>query len=201
MNHDLNTYEEAKSMLDAMDEQLTEFPLQAMEDRFEAQKQAVDDYNQRKKMDKAFNRMVKEVKPLVTNMYRMQVRLMALRPNVEFLLGCAHNKVSFKALARKFAEYNVVSKELLKEAKKCKNDMMTDFLTTTPVLEVPFFKVMESTAKVMQYNMCQRMERHPEQYLDLNVDEDSAFELADLKAAYKEREEELKKEKAQNGML
>lgn len=201
MNHDLNTYVDAKALLVAMDAQLTEFPLQAMEDRFEAQKAAVEDYNERKKMDKAFKRMVKEVKPLVTNMYRMQVRLMALRPNVEFLLECAHNKVSYKALARKFAEYNVVAKEVLKEARKCKNDMMTDFLETTPVLEMPFFKVMESTASVMQQNMKQRMERHPEQYLDLDTEADSAFELADLKAAFKEREQELKEEKEKNGML
>lgn len=180
-------------MADA-DAQLGDHLAVRMENEFD-QTLTETDYQKRAKATKAFNRTLKEASPTCSSMYPMQVRFMQMRTNVSFLLECAHNRVSYRALAEDFAEYDFLAREIKKEAKKGNNDTLKRFLTEARVLDTNFFQVMLSTAEVMQKNMLQRMADHPEQYIDLNPEVDAQIDIDEMKHTFKEKQKKLKDEK------
>lgn len=191
-------YNEANALMRMVDEQMTEHLVVKMENDFD-EKLIETDYKKRAKATKAFNRSVQEVRPFCENLYPMQCRMMQIRTNLSFLMEQAHNRTSFKATAKYFAEYDFLAKEIKKEAKKCKNEAMTEFLDSLTVLGSDFFKTMMDTMEVMQKNIRARMQSHPEQYIDLNEAEDSRLDIDEVKAAFKDMQKKLKEDKANQG--
>lgn len=191
MQYDYVSYSEAKDLMDRIDLQLGDHLVVKMEEDFD-QKLTETDYKKRAKANKAFLRDVQEVSPFCEVLYPMQIRMKQIRTNLTFLLEGAHNKVSYKAVAKYFAEYDFLAKEIKKEAKKCKNAAMKGFLEDSTVLDTDFFKTMMDTLSTMQANIRERMRKHPEQYIDLNIEEDSEFVMDDVKAAFKNAQKDLK---------
>lgn len=188
-------YNEADTLMNLVDHQMDEHLVVKMENDFD-DKLVETDYKKRAKLTKAFNRSVQEVRPFTENLYPMQCRMRQIRTNLSFLMEQAHNRVSFKAAAKYFAEYDFLSKEIKKEAKKCKNEAMTEYLDSLTVLEFDFFKTMIDTVEVMQKNMQARMKSHPEQYIDLDVEADSKLDIDEVKASFKDALKKLKDDKA-----
>lgn len=191
MKHDIASYTDMVAFLNTVDEQMLDNLVVLMETEFD-ENLTEGDHKLRAKEVKAFNRSVKEVSPISQTIYPMQVRMMQMRVNVSFLLECAHNKVSYKALAKYLAEYDYVSQKIKKEAKKIKNPVLVDFLKRSTCLNTNFFDLLMNTAYQMKTNIVQRMDNYPEQYIDLNVDEDSELVFDVLKDTYKSELKELK---------
>lgn len=187
-------YPEVSKLMDAMDAQLSEHLVVKMENDFD-DVLVETDYKKRAKATKAFNRSVQEVRPHCELLNPMQIRMMQIRVNLGFLLEEAHNRISYQAVAKYFAEYDFLSKEIKKEAKKCKNEAMKGFLDSATVLESDFFKIMMDTVSVMQKNIQARMEKFPEQYIDLNIQEDSHLDIDEVKVAFKSAIKKLKEDK------
>jgi folylpolyglutamate synthase/dihydropteroate synthase len=194
MSYVIFEYPGANNLMEAIDAQFGEHLVVKMENYFE--KNLIEaDYKKREKATKAFNRSVQEVRPFCAVIVPMQIRMTQIRINLRFLLEQAHNKVSYSSLAEDFAEYDFLSKEIKKEAKKCKNEAMTEYLKSLTVLESDFFKTMMDTMEVMQKNIQARMKSHSEQYIDLDEDEDSWLDADKVKASFKDALKKLKKDK------
>lgn len=191
-------YNEANALMSMIDAQMAEHLVVKMENDFD-DKLVETDYKKRAKLTKAFNRSVQEVRPVCELLNPMQCRMMQIRTNLSFLLEQAHNRISFKALPKYFAEYDFLAKEIKKEAKKCKNEAMTEFVNSMPVLESDFFKIMMDTVAVMQQNVQARMKSHQEQYIDLDVEADSRLDIDEVKASFKDALKKLKDDKAKMG--
>lgn len=191
-------YDEADALMNMIDAQMAEHLVVKMENDFD-DKLVETDYKKRAKLTKAFNRSVQEVRPFTENLYPMQCRMMQIRTNLTFLLEQAHNRVAFKALPKYFAEYDFLAKEIKKEAKKCKNEAMTEFLRSLTVLDSDFFKTMMDTVEIMQKNMQARMKSYPEQYIDLDVEADSRLDIDEVKASFKDALKKLKDDQAKMG--
>ena len=170
--------------LNSVDEQMQDNLIVLMETEFD-ENLTEGDHKLRAKEVKAFNRSVKEVSPISQTIYPMQVRMMQMRVNVSFLLECAHNKVSYKALAKYLAEYDYT-------AEKIKNPALVDFLERSTCLNFNFFDLLMNTAYQMKTNIVNRMDNFPEQYIDLNIEEDSELVLDVLKDTFKSELKELK---------
>jgi hypothetical protein len=195
MNHLLQTYPEVEEYTKLVSEQMNDNIIVLMETKFDNNLDEVD-HKKRAKIVKAFNRSIKEVTPVSQLVYPMQVQMMKIRINLEFLLECAHNKISYKALAQDFAEYDFTSqrikKEIKKEANKTKNEALTDFLEKSTCLDFNFFDMLMTTVKQMQENIILRMEKFPEQYIDLDIEVDSHLDLDLVKNVFKDEISKLK---------
>lgn len=194
MSYEVFPCEEAHQTMDAADAQLSGYLVVQMESDFD-EALTETDYKKRAKATKAFNRTIQEITPVCGVLNPMQIRFMQIRTNLGFLLENAHNRVSFKAAAKYFAEYDFLAKEIKKEAKKCNVQEMKDFIESAPVLNTNFFQVMMNTVEVMKANMLQRMSDYPEQYLDLDPEVDSAIDIEEIKKAFKDKQKDLKEEK------
>ena len=191
MKHDIASYTDMVAFLNTVDEQMLDNLVVLMETEFD-ENLTEGDHKLRAKEVKAFNRSVKEVSPVSQTIYPMQVRMMQMRVNVSFLLECAHNKVSYKALAKYFAEYDYTAQKIKKEAKKVKNPVLVDFLQRSTCLNTNFFDLLMNTAYQMKTNIVSRMDKFPEQYIDLNIEEDSELVFDVLKDTFKSELKELK---------
>lgn len=194
MQHSLSSYSEMSLFLNSVEQQMMDNLIVLMETEFD-ENLTEDDHKLRAKEVKAFNRSVKEVSPVSQTIYPMQVRMMQMRVNVSFLLECAHNKVSYKALAKYVAEYDFISQQIKKEAKKVKNPVLVDFLERSSCLNTDFFNLLLHTANQMNANIVNRMENYPEQYIDLDVEKDSELEFEVLKDTFKSELKALKEKK------
>ncbi len=191
MKHDIASYTDMVAFLNTVDEQMLDNLVVLMETEFD-ENLTEGDHKLRAKEVKAFNRSVKEVSPVSQTIYPMQVRMMQMRVNVSFLLECAHNKVSYKALAKYLAEYDYTAQKIKKEAKKVKNPVLVDFLERSMCLNTDFFNLLLKTANQMNANIVNRMEKYPEQYIDLDIEEDSELVFDVLKDTFKSELKELK---------
>jgi len=191
MKHDIASYTDMVAFLNTVDEQMLDNLVVLMETEFD-ENLTEGDHKLRAKEVKAFNRSVKEVSPVSQTIYPMQVRMMQMRVNVSFLLECAHNKVSYKALAKYLAEYDYTAQKIKKEAKKVKNPTLVDFLERSTCLNTNFFDLLMNTAYQMKTNIVYRMDNYPEQYIDLDIEDDSELVFDTLKDTYKSELKELK---------
>ena len=191
MKHDIASYTDMITFLNTVDEQMLDNLVVLMETEFD-DNLTEGDHKLRAKEVKAFNRSVKEVSPVSQTIYPMQVRMMQMRVNVSFLLECAHNKVSYKALAKYLAEYDYVSQKIKKETKKVKNPVLVNFLERSTCLNTDFFNLLLNTANQMNANIVNRMDNYPEQYIDLDIEEDSELDFDFLKNTYKSELKALK---------
>lgn len=191
MKHELASYNDMVAFLNTVDEQMLDNLVVLMETEFD-DNLTEGDHKLRAKEVKAFNRSVKEVSPVSQTIYPMQVRMMQMRVNVSFLLECAHNKVSYKALAKYLAEYDYVSQKIKKETKKVKNPVLVNFLERSTCLNTDFFNLLLNTANQMNANIVNRMDNYPEQYIDLDVEEDSELVFEVLKDTFKSEIKALK---------
>lgn len=192
MYHNLSSYVVADFLINRIDAQMHENLLVRMENEFDISD--VEDHKERAKLTKAFNRNMKETRPVVNEIYPLQVRFTQIKTNIIFLLENAHHYVSYVALARNFAEYEFLKKEILKECNKAKNNRaVQDFVERSDVLNTNYFDVFQETVKVMQSNIRQRMRSYPEQYIDLNIDVDSEIDFDACKKAFNDAVKKHKK--------
>lgn len=196
MSYDYFEYKEARQLMDQIEQQMEEHLVVKMENDFD-EKLLETDYKKRAKATKTFNRSVQEVRPFFEVINPMQCRMRQIRTNLSFLLECAHNKISYKATAKYFAEYDFLAKEIKKEAKKCKNEAMKGYLEDSKVLESDFFRIMLDTLNIMKMNVQERMKRHPEQYINLDVEADSELLVDEIKETFKSTVKKLKEDKEQ----
>lgn len=198
MQHSMNSYPEAQNLILAVFNQLGENLITRVDDEFE---EAITetDHKKRAKLEKQRRRELAELSPVSGKMYPLQVRMIQLQTNLSFLLENAHNRTSYAALAKYFAEYDFVSKRIKQHARTIKHPALVSFLERCDVLDADFFAFMSSTLESMEKCIRDRMFDCPEQYIDLDVADDSHMDFDAVKAAMKDHKEKLKKEFAQSG--
>lgn len=198
MKHSLQSYPKTIEFLNLIEKEFSDNLVVKMEETFDKNLEETE-HQARSKMVKAFQRSVKEVAPVSRTIYPMQIRMIQMRTNVEFLLECAHNKVSYTALAKYFAEYEFLSKEIKKHAQQSKNETLVEFVKNTSLLTENYFQQMMDALSVMKENVISRMNFHPEQYIDLNIKQDSNLDIDIVKESYKNMLKKLKEDlKKQN---
>ena len=186
-------YQAVRTLIIEVREQLEENLIVRVDNEFE-ETITETDYIKRAKLEKQRRRELAEIDPISSEMYPLQIRMIQLQTNLSFLLENAHNKVSYPALARYFSEYDFLAKRITKIAKKSKHPALQDFLKRTTVLTENFFSIMNLTLGDMRDHILKRMRQHPEQYIDLNPETDAHIDMDVVKAAFKARTDELKKE-------
>lgn len=198
MKHDINTYSEAMTLVEKIDTQMSENLISRMDSEFDAALEEPD-HKKRSKLVKAHHRNVKEVEPVSSVIYPLQIRMTQIKTNVSFILENACYNLSYHALTRYFAEYDFLSQQIKKDAKKVKNDVLADFINEKTVLDENYFQILMDTITVMKENIVYRMTHYPTDYVDLDIDKDSEIVFDDFKHAYKSHikglKEELKKQR------
>jgi len=198
MQHSVTSYPEAQKLMIAVFTQLSENLITRVDDEFEDAITETD-HKKRAKLEKQRRRELADLSPISSKMYPLQVRMIHLRTNLSFLLENAHNRTSYAALAKYFAEYDFVSKRIKQHARSIKHPALVSFLERCTVLEADFFAVMTDTLANMEKCIRTRMIQCPEQYIDLDVADDSHMDFDAVKASMKDHKEKLKKEFAQSG--
>lgn len=194
--HSLKSYTSAYNFMNEIDAQLEEHLLIKMENDFENSLEDNEDHKSRAKRVKKFNRDIKELRPLTEVIYPLQVRYMQIRTNLTFLLECAHNRVSYVALAKYFAEYDFLTQVIKKECNKYKNnENVLAFLDSSEVLTKNYFDILLDTIEQMRDNIRYRMNKYPEQYLDLDIEKDSEVVFDVIKETYKNQIKKLKEDR------
>lgn len=194
MKHDINVrYQFNDRRFDTIEAQMSENLIARMENRQE-ESVTETDYKQRAKLEKKHRRDVAEVAPVSAIIYSMQIRMIQIRTNLTFLMENAHNRTSYPALAKYFAEYEFLAKEITKACKKSKNEEMTAFLDRSQVLTWNFFELLKITLGDMRECIVIRMRECPHQYIDLDIEKDSEIDMELVKKAYKSKLADLKKE-------
>jgi len=198
MKHDINIFAALLQTIDNIDNQMGENLLSRMDNDFDKTLEEPD-HKRRSKLVKQHKRNVEEVTPVVSQIYPMQIRMTHIKTNLSFLLECACYNLSYKSIARYFAEYDFLSQQISKEAGKVKNDVMKDFLSRSTVLSTNWFQMMTETINIMEHLIIHKMHREPEIYIDLNIEEDSKIDFDEIKMEYKNTlkklKEDLKKQK------
>lgn len=194
MKHNIESYSKAVQLMSMVDVQMSENLIARMDVEFDRTLEEPD-HKTRAKMVKTHNRNVKEVSPLSAKIYPMQVRMTQVKTNLKFLLENACYNVSYKALAKYFAEYDFIAQTIKKESKAhANNDVVKDFLRRSTVLDTNFFEVMTDTMGVMKDNIISRMNMVPDTYNDLNIEEDSGIDIGIVKTVYKDHIKSLKED-------
>jgi len=180
MKHNIENYQAATSLIKTIDEQMSENIIVRMD----------DEPNHKKR-----TKLVKEIEPVSNVIYPMQVRMTQIKTNLLFVLENAVYNKSYAAAAKYFAEYDFLSQQITKEAKKVKNnEAMEDFLQRSTVLNEDYFKVMMETINVMKHLVIHRMNREPEIYIDLDPIKDSELDFDHVKQTYKSTLKKLKED-------
>lgn len=193
MYRNISSYVVADFLIDRIDALMAENLLVRMENEFDISD--VEDHKQRAKMTKAFNRNMQDARSVVCEIYPLQIRFTQIKVNLNFLLENAHHYVSYVALARMFAEYEFLRKEIAKECNKAKNhEVIQEFVgRSSDVLKANYFEAFQDTVDGMQHLIQQRMQQYPEQYIDLDVDVDSAIDFDVCKEAFNDAVKKYKK--------
>lgn len=192
MYHDVSNYQTIVQLIKDIDAQLEENLLVRMEDEFDNSE--VTDHKERAKLTKKFNQSVKQTAPVVAEIFPLQIRFTQIKTNLTFLLENAHNRVSYVALAQYLAEYDFLKQQIVKECNKAKNnEVVQAFVERSSVLRVNFFEVLEEALGIMCDSIQLRMTNNPEQYIDLDMNEDSRIDMEEIKAVYKHALKKFKK--------
>ena len=198
MNNRLSDYFYAERLINTIDEQMSENLIARMDSDFD---RTLDepDHKLRSKLVKAHHRNVKEVEPVCSVIYPMQIRMTQIKTNIIFILECARYNRSYTALAKYFAEYDFLCQTIKKELKKAnKNEIVKDFIERTTVLEENYFQVLMDTLPVLKHNVAHKMTFEENSYINLNIEEDSAINFDEIKDAYKTHIKKLKEDMKEN---
>lgn len=184
MKHSLDDYMPAKMMMNLVACQLAEHPVVRMNEDFEAGRTTLTKKQQ--------NQCRREVASVADKLYPLQTRMVSLARNLSFLLENAHNRVSYAALAKHFAEYEVVAKRITQHANKHKNNVVLQgFLRRATMLDMNYFRLMEHTLDNMELCIRRRMQECPHQYIDLDPEVDAYLDRPAVIAAYKQHKADV----------
>lgn len=194
LNNHLSDYPNVVNLINTIDEQMSENLIARMDTEFD-KTLSEPDHKIRAKMVKAHHRNVKEVSPVSEAISPMQIRMTQIKTNLTFVLECARYNLSYKAVARYFAEYDFLCQNIKKEVKKAaNNEVVKDYIDRTSILEENFFQVLMDTIPTLEHNVIHKMAFEPETYIDLDIHQDSEVVFDDIKEAYKNHIKKLKED-------